>query len=111
MCEAVVEGMGSMWDLCASDNRHLCLKSAAEEALVAWSAPQPWHPEAKTFINHSLNHLFGKTPGGDQKPWNFRHDNSTHKGTSKLVGTGLVEGRLKQEPLRLPSALYDVSAD
>ena len=46
MCEAVVESMGGMWNLCSSDNRHLSLEAAAQEAIICWSAPQPWHPEA-----------------------------------------------------------------
>ena len=43
--EAVVEAMGSKWDAAARDARHLHLKPATEEAVIAWSAPHPWHPE------------------------------------------------------------------
>ena len=107
MCEAVVEGMGAMWDLCSSDNRHLSLQSAAEEALIAWSAPHPWHPEAVTFINHAINHMVGKDSKGKQKTWNFTHNDTWHKGSSSQARSQVVE-RLKQEPLRLPSSMYDV---
>ena len=110
MCEAVVEGMGAMWDLCSSDNRHLSLQSAAEEALVAWSAPHPWHPEAVTFINHSLNHFVGKDSDGKQKKWKFTHNDTWHKGKSSQAHSQVVE-RLKKDPLRLPSAMYDVAAE
>ena len=39
MCEAVVEGMGSTWDKCATDGRHLSLEHGMQEAVLAWSAP------------------------------------------------------------------------
>ena len=43
--------------------------------MICWSAPQPWHPEATAFINHSLNHMVGKDERGNQKSWNFTHSN------------------------------------
>ena len=39
--------MGGMWDKCASDARHPKFETGAEEAVIAWSAPHAWHPEAK----------------------------------------------------------------
>ena len=113
MCEAVVEGMGSMWDACATDNRHLGLEAAAEEAVVAWSAPAPWHPDAVPFINHSLNHMFGKDAGGHQKPWNFtRHDNQGKSTNLRgQLGGSLVTKRIQKESQsRLPSSVYDQPA-
>ena len=53
--EAVVEAMGSKWDAAARDARHLHLKPATEEAVIAWSAPHPWHPEAAAFCTNALN--------------------------------------------------------
>jgi hypothetical protein len=100
MCEVVVEGMGSTWDLCAKPNRHLSLKAAAEEAMICWSAPPPWHPSADVFINHAINHMVGKDADGKQKPWNF-----LHKG--EAAGASLVTERLKKQPVRLPDAFYD----
>ena len=47
--ESVVESMGGMWDRCAADDRHPKFATGAEEAVIAWSAPQVWHPEAKGF--------------------------------------------------------------
>ena len=41
LCEAVVEGMGSVWEKCALAERHPDFKTSVEEAVIAWSAPQP----------------------------------------------------------------------
>ena len=40
MCEAVVEGMGSVWDQSCDPVRHLSFENSTEEAVIAWSAPQ-----------------------------------------------------------------------
>ena len=32
-----------------ADDRHPKFATGAEEAVIAWSAPQVWHPEAKGF--------------------------------------------------------------
>ena len=59
MNEAVVEGMGGVWDGAASDARHPSFEKGAEEAVVAWNAPWPYHADAEPFINRALTHLFG----------------------------------------------------
>ena len=41
MCEAVVEGMGGVWDRCDRQGNWV---TATEEAVIAWNAPQPYHP-------------------------------------------------------------------
>ena len=110
MCESVVEGMGGMWSLCSSDNRHLSLEAAAQEAMICWSAPQPWHPEAVPFINHSLNHMVGKTADGKQKPWNFTHSSDDRHHGQLGVGRSQIVQRLRQTRPRLPSSMYDVAA-
>ena len=108
MCEAVIEGMGGMWSACSSDVRHLTMKAAAQEAVVCWSAPPPWHPAAVPFVNHSLNRMVGKDQNGAQKDWNFTHrGDDRHHGQLSLVGTSRVVRRLKQVQPRLPAALYD----
>jgi hypothetical protein len=58
MCEAVIEGMGGVWSDCSGDKRHLSLQASAEEAMLSWSAPQPWHPEAVPFIKVSVAGMF-----------------------------------------------------
>ena len=77
MNEAVVEGMGSVWALSAEGSRHLQLGPATQEAVIAYNAPQPWHPEAKAFCKNALNVFVGRyTDGplkGQLKPWNFHH--------------------------------------
>ena len=50
MCEAVVEGMGGMWDRCSPDERHQSFETGALEAVIAWSAPPCYHPTATPFI-------------------------------------------------------------
>ena len=77
--------------------------------MLLYSAPQPWHPEALPFINHSLNHYFGKDSEGKQKPWNFNHTGDRHKGPLALGQSKVISGKMK-ERARLPSAMYDVSA-
>ena len=109
MCEAVIEGMGGVWDKCAKPERHLSFEESAREAVLAWSAPQPWHPEAVPFINHSLNEVFGFYSDGHMKgkpkPWNFTH---VDQRTSRLTATpGQVIARLRNDRPRLPSAAYN----
>jgi hypothetical protein len=64
--------------------------------VIAWSAPQPYHQEAVPFINHALNHCFGKfTEGpltGQLKPWPFTH---VHAETSRIY---LIAARPSDEP-------------
>jgi hypothetical protein len=54
--EAVVEGMGSVWAASGEGVRHLELASSEKEAVIAYSGPQPWHPEAKA-ISLDSNHF------------------------------------------------------
>jgi hypothetical protein len=108
LCEAVVEGMGGMWSACSTDVRHLSMLAAAQEAVVCWSAPPPWHPAAVPFVNHSLDRMVGKDKSGKQKEWNFTHKgDDRHHGQLGIVSTSKVVGRLKQVNPRLPAALYE----
>jgi hypothetical protein len=114
MCEAVVEGMASVWKASAPGLRHPSFAKGSEEAVIAWSAPQPYHQEAVPFINHALNHCFGRyTDGplkGQLKRWDFTHHDAHH--TSRTPAQpGVVMGRHRSEPLRLPSSAYDVPAN
>ena len=101
MNEAVVEGMGGKWDRAAADDRHPSFESGIEEAVVAYSAPQPYHAEADLFCHKALNHHF---KGGD---WNFHHVDKRFSRVRAWAETGgKVIGKHKQEPLRLPSSFY-----
>ena len=60
LCEAVVDRMGGCWDLSSPTSRHPSFESGIEETMIAWSAPQTFHPEAKPFIAKSLRGLFGE---------------------------------------------------
>ena len=77
--------------------------------MLAYSAPQPWHPEAVPFINHSLNHYFGKDSDGKQQPWNFTHQGDDHHGPLGVAKSKVVSKWMRQKP-RLPASMYDVSA-
>ena len=101
--------VGGVWSDCSGDKRHLSLEASAEEAMVCWSAPQPWHPEAKVFINHAINHMMGKDAAGKQKVWNVTHSHELHHG-QQGIGQSLVIERHKKDPLRLPSSMYDSPA-
>ena len=72
MCEAVVEGMGGVWDRC---DRQGNWTTAIEEAVIAWNAPKPhlYHPAAVAFINHSLDHWAGGTGKWTQRFTILRH--------------------------------------
>lgn len=56
--EAVVEGMGSVWDRCATPGRHLNFEAGAQEAVVCWNAPSPFGTCAH-YLDHALNLHFG----------------------------------------------------
>ena len=42
MCEAVVEGMGGVWDRVATDRRNVGFDTGVKESVLAWNAPQPY---------------------------------------------------------------------
>ena len=110
-CEAVIEGMGGMWDRCATDGRHPGFESGQEEAVIAWNAPQPYHPAATAFINHTLNDVFGFNNDGSPKRWNLSHsDNAGDHHIGRALGASKVVKRHKRDDQpRLPSNLYDIS--
>ena len=99
--ESVVESMGGMWDRCASDERHPSFETGAEEAVVAWSAPHAWHPEAKQFISQSLNIHFG------DKPWNFTHrDQRIDRSRAWTGGSQVIQRLHNSYKSRLPASFY-----
>ena len=112
--EAVVEGMGSVWAKAAPPERHVLLERSEKEAVIAWSAPQPWHPEAGAragaFCTNALNHMFGFfTDGGSKgmkpKPWNFHHMDE-RVGRVAVGELSAVMKRHHKDPKRLPSWAY-----
>ena len=111
MCEAVIEGMGGMWDRCASDNRHPGFETGAEEAVVAWNAPQPYHPAADAFVTNALNDVFGFDKQGHPKPWNLTHrDAAADHHIGRALGRSVVISRHKRnDQPRFPSQYYDIS--
>ena len=102
MCEAVVESMGGTWDKSSPADRHPHFESGVEEAVIAWSAPQPYHAEAKAFMTKVFNHLFGSPD-----KWNFTHaDSRVNRVRQWAGGAGkVVAGKMSEKP-RLPSEFY-----
>ena len=117
MCEAVVEGMGGVWDASAEPRRHPNFETGVEEAIIAWSALQPWHPVAKAYIAKSIDRYFGVYgPGGgpagakagDKKPWNFSyHDSHIYRALERRPTAGQVVDRTKLAPMKLPRFTFE----
>ena len=108
MNESVVEGMGGVWDRSSPDARHCSFEASAKEAVVAWTAPWPYHPSALPFINHALNHLFGT------KDWasHFMHINQrVDQANPWTMSGGKVVGRTQREGKgKLLASMYDTPA-
>ena len=84
--------------------RHPSFEESVKEAVIAWSAPQPFHAEAIPFVNRSLVKLFGSS-------WSshFAHvdqDVSRANPWAHAGAGGKVVMRKKQEKPRLPSSFY-----
>ena len=112
MCEAVIEGMGGEWDRCATaDARHPNFETGGEEATISWSAPQPYHPAAVEFINHTLNDVFGFDAGGNPKPWNFSHVDAApdHHIGRALGGSKVIKRHKHDDQPRMPGQYYNSS--
>ena len=102
LCEAVVEGIGGCWDRSSPASRHPSFESGIEEAVIAWSAPQPFHPEAKAFIAKSLHGLFG-----DDYSSHFHHSNQqVSRIRAWAGGAGKAVAKHMATKPRLPSAFY-----
>ena len=85
------------------------MSSSSEEAVVAWNAPPPYHPDAKCFINHTLDNIF-VDKDGNPRPRNFIH-NDRHHIHRQGGGQGQVVNRLRLVRPRLPRMAYDTGAD
>eukprot|EP00966_Prymnesium_polylepis_P328091 7383901-Prymnesium_polylepis.1 len=103
MCEAVVEGMGGCWDRSSPSDRHPHFLSGIQEAVIVWSAPQPFHPEATPFIRKSLRGLFGEDYAS-----HFHHTNTRMNQVPTWAGGAgkAVSKHMATNP-RLPSRFYD----
>ena len=98
-CEAVVEGMGSVWDQCTDPHRHPRFKTGQQEAVIAWNAPAAHLPEADPFLRRALNRHF------NGKPWNFTHTDMQLRQKVWSGGSKVVD-RHRKDPLRMPSSFY-----
>ena len=103
MCEAVVEGMGSVWDQCTDPHRHPRFEMGAKEAVIAWTAPAAYKAEAGPFVERALNRHF------NGKPWNFTHTDMNLRQKPWSGGSQVVD-RHRRDPLRLPSKVYTKGA-
>ena len=102
MCEAVIEGMGSVWDKAADPERHPAFEESSKEAVIAWNAPKPYMPEAKHLIKRALDNHFG------DKPWNFTHTDTQERYSVFTAGNSTLSA-LQAEGTRLPGEYYDVA--
>ena len=98
-CEAVVEGMGSVWDQCTDPVRHPRFEVGAKEAVIAWNAPAAYLPEAEPFVSRALSRHF------KGKPWNFTHTDMQLR-QRVFNGGSKVVARHRRDALRLPSSMY-----
>ena len=98
-----MEGMGGVWDRCDRQGNWV---TATEEAVIAWNAPQPYHPVAVPFINRALENW-----GGLNWEDRFHHNDRSRAqrgGIGASLQQGVVMSRKKTETQRLPDACYDV---
>ena len=105
MCEAVVEGMGGIWDRCDRQGNWV---TATKEAVIAWNTPKPYHPAATAFVARSLDHWSG---GAGKWHDRFTHHDMHHQ--EREFSKGVVMERKKREAkqsIRLPASFYDISA-
>jgi len=111
MCEAVIEGMGGMWDRCATDGRHPGFETGAEEAVIAWNAPQPYHPAADNYVTHVLNDVFGFDSQGHPKRWNLTHTDTAedHHIGRALARSQVINRHKRDDQPHFPSQYYDTS--
>ena len=86
--EAVVEGMGSVWDKCSEPHRHPQFKNGVEEAVISWSAPASHLPAANPFLRRSLRTYF---EGGPEK-WNFHHEDTRFRNIVWSGGSKIRDG-------------------
>ena len=103
MCEAVLEGMGSVWDEAAEEKRGSSFDYSQKEAMIAYNGPAAYTPEAKPFVARALNHHF------KGKDWNFVHRDPRQRQLQFTAGSKTLE-RKRTEKTRLPAAMYDVPA-
>ena len=71
----------------------------AKEAVIAWTAPAAYLPEAAPFLSRALNRHF------KGKPWNFTHTDMQLRQKVFSGGSKVVD-RHRKDALRLPSAMY-----
>ena len=94
--------MCRVWDRCDRQGNWV---TATEEAVIAWNAPQPYHPVAVPFINRALGTGAGST--GNRSHHNDR-SRAQRGGIGASLQRGVVMSRKKKETQRLPDACYDV---
>ena len=99
--EAVVEGMGSVWDKVNDPQRHPGFVTGAEEAVIAYSAPPCAAPEAEDFLRRALEKKFGTTAWAK----NFVHHDKSRD--TNLFGESKVIKKVRERAAsRLPASAY-----
>ena len=99
--EAVVEGMGSVWDKVNDPQRHPGFTTGAEEAVIAYSAPPCASAEAEDFLRRALAKHF-KTAAWGKK---FVHTDEA-RGTNTFGVSKVIQKTRDRAKSRLPARLY-----
>ena len=103
MCEAVIEGVGSVWDQCASPVRHLGMEASQQECAIAYNGPPPYHPAAPAFIARTLNLVF------NGKAWKFTHKDQRTERIPAFATSGeskVTHKHKTHDASRLPESLF-----
>jgi len=98
--EAVVEGMGGVWDRCATPERHLTFEAGVKEAVICWNAPKPHMESCIPFLDRALLVHF------DGKPPHFTHVDAA--ASRRVVHSKVVQKHRNAKP-RLPGSLWETS--
>jgi hypothetical protein len=97
--EAVVEGMGGVWDRCATPGRHLTFETGAQEAGICWNAPKPHDPACDNFLDRALSlHFKGAVP-------HFTHTSAA--ASRRAEQSKVVQKHMREKP-KLPSEIWTV---
>ena len=99
--EAVVEGMGSVWDAAAESRRHVGFEAGVQDAVISYSAPPSHLPAADAFIDRSLRTHF---EGGPSK-WNFGNEDARFRNTVFSGGSKVLH-KMSKASTRLPEHFY-----
>jgi hypothetical protein len=98
--EAIVKGMGGVWDRCARPGRHISFEAGVQEAVVCWNAPKRHHADCNGFLYRALSLHF---KGGS---WHFTH---TSAATMRRAEQSKVVQKLAKQQPKLPGNVWETT--